>query len=390
MSGMNILCTSCKSDVSGGGQKSLLLQLAHLDRVRYTPFLLCPGDGELAQRAARCGVSVHTHSIPPVAGMSIPTIVWLAALLRHERIHVVHTDSPRETLYAGLACKLRRVPLIWHARVSAPEPYPLERLLYALSDAIIAVSAAVAQRFADFPRATRRVHVIHNAVDLAKCHSFLSARQGWARSLRNRPARVGILGAIAPLKGHDDFLAAAKIALTKLPGTRFFIVGGGGPAYLSSLRQLAADLGIAGSVEFLGYQNDPWEVLSELDILVNASKVVGREGGEGLSRAIIEAMAMEVAIVATNVGGNPEAVEDGVSGLLVPPGNPARLADAILRLCTDRPERERMGILGRRRVEDHFNVRTQMAKLDQLYQLVLAQRRPGGKAGRPLPTRETQ
>ena len=101
-------------------------------------------------------------------------------------------------------------------------------------------------------------------------------------------------------------------------------------------------------------------------------------------------MALERAVVATSVGGNPESVEDGLTGLLVPPGSPARLSEAILRLCADPDARLRMGALARMRAEEHFSICTQMRKLDQLYRLVLARRRAGGRAGRPLPADDTR
>jgi glycosyltransferase involved in cell wall biosynthesis len=177
---------------------------------------------------------------------------------------------------------------------------------------------------------------------------------------------------VEPQKGVDDFLRAAGQVSKRFSEAVFVIAGKGTPDYLSQVQARISDLGLDGRVEMPGFCSDIKPVISGLSILVNASKCIGRSGGEGLPRAVLEAMALEKPVVATDTGGNGEAVADGVTGMVVPPADPDALAAALEKLLEDPMAMEKMGRAGRIRAETLFDCRQQTSKTELIYDDLLA------------------
>jgi glycosyltransferase involved in cell wall biosynthesis len=156
-----------------------------------------------------------------------------------------------------------------------------------------------------------------------------------------------------------------------MPDVRFLIIGDGG--LKKQLMDLSSNLGVSKNVMFLGFRSDIPELLSVMDVLVLASL------REGFSNAILEAMAAMKPVVATNVGGNPEVIIDGVTGLIVPPKDPHSMAQAILNLLQNEDLAQQMGEAGRRRVENHFTIDVITQKYIQLYDSLLATQKHNSK-----------
>jgi glycosyltransferase involved in cell wall biosynthesis len=148
------------------------------------------------------------------------------------------------------------------------------------------------------------------------------------------------------------------------------IVGEGNSAYREKLEELSKNLGLSGTIVFTGFREDIPRIMNMLDIVVLSSTT----HLEGLSRVIIEAMASSKPVIATNSGGNPEAVEDGATGLLVPPEDPNRLAKSILILIKDKTKRNQMGEAGRKRAEKLFNIEKNVFRIEKVYEELLCQR----------------
>jgi L-malate glycosyltransferase len=183
---------------------------------------------------------------------------------------------------------------------------------------------------------------------------------------------VGMLARLDPIKGIEYFLEAAAQVTARRPDARFLIVGDNrvDVAYREELTRLARRLRLEDVVRFTGFRNDVAEVLSLLSVSVLASL------SEGLSNTLLESMAAGIPVVATAVGGNPEAVEQGVTGILVPPKNGAALADAICRILNQRDLAAAMGRAGRRRVSERFSTRAMVSESERLYGQLLAEVRP--------------
>jgi glycosyltransferase involved in cell wall biosynthesis len=171
------------------------------------------------------------------------------------------------------------------------------------------------------------------------------------------------VGRLSPEKDVATLLRAVAIAVRQQPAFRLQIAGGG--ACADGLAALSKELGIAGNVEFLGEVRDVAALYARASLFVLPSLT------EGLPLTVLEAMSSGLPAVATRVGGTPEAVEEGVTGLLVPTRDPARLAEALLRLNSDHDLAARMGVAGHRRVEQHFDVRTMVSKYETLYERTL-------------------
>jgi glycosyltransferase involved in cell wall biosynthesis len=179
--------------------------------------------------------------------------------------------------------------------------------------------------------------------------------------------RVGVLANLVPFKGHEDFLLMARRLLDRGHMCEFWIVGEDRErsGYEGHLRRFAGSLGLNGQVKFLGFRADVAEILWQLDILVSSSHY------EPFGRTLIEAMACELPVVATKVGGIPEVVADGETGILVPPREPEALADGVGRLLGDARLRGEMGRAGRARVEALFSSTAHAAQVLTVYQKLL-------------------
>ena len=170
-------------------------------------------------------------------------------------------------------------------------------------------------------------------------------------------------------KDHQTFLRAAALIAAQLPGTRFLIVGEDpDPAQIRQreLAQLARDLGLEEQVVFAGQRQDVPEVVAALDLLIHCARQ------EGFGRVLVEAMASGRALVATAVGGIPEVVVDGETGILVPPQDPEAVARAAVELLRNPERRTTMGLAGQRRVRECFSLEAHVAQVQELYEEVLA------------------
>jgi len=177
---------------------------------------------------------------------------------------------------------------------------------------------------------------------------------------------VSTLGNIRRVKGHDVLVRAAAAVLQEHPDVLFSIAGGVlEPDYFIELEELVKSLGIAEHVRFCGPVKDPLQHLARADIFVLPSR------SEGFSNAIIEAMAVSLPVIATNVGGNAEAVEDGVSGYIIPPEDSAALASAIKRLIEQPLRAEEMGARGKAIAESKFTEQAMMKNIVSAYDSIL-------------------
>jgi glycosyltransferase involved in cell wall biosynthesis len=198
------------------------------------------------------------------------------------------------------------------------------------------------------------------------------ASSEWSHDIRAHygiPREALLLGTVAnllPLKGYEVMLEALPSILTTLPAVHYLIIGGGGVEYCARLKAITVERGIAERVHFAGFQESVGSYLSALDLYVHPSLK------EAFGLAVVEAMAMGKAVVATTAGGLPEVVAQGETGLLVPPGDAEPLAAAVVTLLKDQATREQMGFRGKARARERFSLEASVANMEQLYGEVLA------------------
>lgn len=362
----------------GGGQKSLLLLLERLNKSRFRPFLTCPTPGEMVDKARAMGIETAIIPMPPLRTLLLPLAIsvppWLGfkslrtliRFIRTHNIHLIHTDTPRQAFYLGIAGLLCHKPMIWHIRTSEKQNRLFDRLLFAMSRRVIPVSHAAAIRFRHLP-GQHKIQIIYNGIDVADYAQSDNSRSVRAEFAPNGELLIGTAGQLVPEKGLDTFIEAAAQVLKEVKTKiRFLIIGRGTGDYTAYLQKKAADLGIADNVTFTGFRRDMPHVMAALDIFVLATKAA-----EGLSRVILEAMACSVPVITTKLGGNPELVIDGETGILVQTDNPKTFASAMVDLIKNDQQRKTMGIRGRERAKSEFDLTATINALEHIYQEVL-------------------
>jgi len=359
------------STALGGAEHSLLLLLEHLDRDRFRPHLATQ-PGELAREARAHDVAVHEVPLPQLRGQpSAPGRLFrggaaLSRIVRDQGISLLHANTLRAGAYAGVAAQLARRPLLWHVRdIEIPRLHA--RLLVALSDAVVTVSAAVAEAL------PCRASVIPNGVcadDFAGDHCKDARRLRLRWGVPEGAPLVGQVARLAPWKGQRHVLAAAERVHRELPDAWFALAGGDvfgdAAAYARELRQCVAESSAAAHVVLPGHQQDVAAALASLDLLVHASRA------EPFGRILIEAAAAGVPVVAFASGGVPEIVVHEETGLLVPDGDEAALAAGILRLLREPALARRLGERARLRARERFGIGLLTRRLEALMEELIA------------------
>ncbi len=345
-----------------GGQEKLLVEFArHADRARFELCVVSLGGrGPLAEDIE--AQSWRVIALNESAGLRPGLVLRLARLLRRRGIDVVHTHDVRPLVYGALAGRLARVAGVVHTRHgqdsrNTPRQHRLVRLAAKLTDRFVCVSEDSARLTIGQGVAAAKVRAIINGIDVER----------FAYTGPQPAGPVVTIARLSPEKGITNLIRAAALVAGAEPAFRLEIAGAG-PCQ-AEVEKLIDGLGLTERVRLLGQVRDVRTLLGRASLFVLPSL------SEGISLTLLEAMARGLAVVATRVGGNPEVVADGETGLLVPARNPDALADAVLGLLRDPERGRRMGEAGRRRVERAFDVRRMVADYENLYR-ELAEVRP--------------
>jgi glycosyltransferase involved in cell wall biosynthesis len=370
-----------------GGELALARLLGALDRARVEPVVVLAEDGPLRELLAK--QSIDTEVIPLSGGVRhvrkdtlglaglFGQIRWLRSLwhyarrlsrfARQRRADLIYTNSLKSDFYGALAGRMAGIPVIWHIRdrvekgyLPGPAAWLVRLLARHLPVCVVANSASTLEALN--LRGSQRTAVI--ASGLTREH--IERCSGERRS--NPLPRIGIVGRVAPWKGQDVFLQAAALLLRAGLPAQFQIVGSpmfGEEAFEGQLRALASQLGIGEHVEFLGFSDVP-TVLRSLDFLVHASRIP-----EPFGQVIIEGLAAELPVVATDGGGAREIIESGRTGLLVPMGDAPALAEALRQLLSQPEYARRLAAAGRRYVLEHFTIEQSARASEALYEHLL-------------------
>jgi glycosyltransferase involved in cell wall biosynthesis len=292
----------------------------------------------------------------------------IAELTRRYRASVVHCHHYSPFVYGAIAALLRpglKIVYTEHGRLSDAPPSLKRRVvnpvLGRLPHAAFAVSHALRGSMIAEGFPAGRLTVIHNGVELAPSFPPLSRRD--ARALLGLPDHAFVVGTVArldPVKDLGASIEAVARARASVPGVVLAIVGEGGER--GRLEATAAQLGVSDRVRFLGRRDDARRLLPALDVYVNSSI------SEGISLTILEAMAASVPVVATRVGGTPEIVTDGQSGLLVPARRPSALSAALQRFASEPDLRRQLGAEGRATVEQRFTIDGMVDRYAEVYE----------------------
>lgn len=345
----------------GGGQWSLYYLIRHLNKDVFYPILLCPEEGELADKMRGAGAELIFLDIGRIRYLNPLVIKRLVNIIKDKQIDLIHTDSTTEAFYAGIAAWVTRIPVVWHIRVSE-KAWFIDRILATLSTKLILVSNAIRKRFA-WLNDHQKMVVIHNGIDLETFDNFpgtSSIREDY--NIAQDTLLLGCIGRIEKRKGQEYLISAMR----HLDNAKLILVGQGKEDYLNRITKLCNEFNIADRVMYIGYRDDIPSVLKEIDIFVFPTL-----RGEGFPRVILEAMAAGKPVVATDNAGSPEAVADGYTGFIVPTGNTSALATKLKELIADKKKRTVMGEAGRKRVKKYFTIQKNVEKIQQVYHDIL-------------------
>ena len=325
-----------------GGQNQVLLTAQGMARRGHQVVVAARVGAPLAERAIARGLD--TRAVPFGGDLAPAGALALRRLVREFRPDVVHVHDPHAA-GAALLVPRARAALVASRRVDFAMRGPLSRWKYRRCRRVIAVSEAVARVLARDGMPADAVRVVYEGVPdraAATTGSDVLAALGI-------PAGAPVVGNVAALTGHKDhatLLTAAAVVRARVPEARFVIVGRG--ELEDRLRAQARSLGLADSVVFAGFRADLDTLIPAFDVFCLSSHM------EGLGTSLLDAMCYGRAVVATAAGGIPEAVEDGVTGRVVPSRDPQALAAALVEVLLDPARREAMGAAGRKRFLERF------------------------------------
>jgi L-malate glycosyltransferase len=359
---------------TGGAEKLLSTALPYIDRdtFDYQIAYLFKSTRDLIPEFERQSIPVSCLNMKNVYDLRV--IFKLVHLLRERKIDILHTHLPYVGIVGRLAAKLAGVKAIVSTEHGLMESYhPLTRLGNALTlplnQATIAVSQATARSVLRYKTIRpETVRIIYNAVDIGAINSIETDPDLIKKSLGidRHSLVVGNIANIRPVKGQQYLVEAARLVLKQRPEVRFVIVGKEKTREdLHRLEELAKHLGIRDKIIFTGFRQDALQVLRAFDVFVLSSL------WEAFAIVILEAMALGKPVVATNIGGMPEAIDEGVNGFLVPPRDPEKIASRILDLLNDDALRHRMGQEGKKKVHDRFSIENMVEKVEQVYLSVM-------------------
>jgi glycosyltransferase involved in cell wall biosynthesis len=345
-----------------GGARQVLYIVEGLAARGVTNLLACPAGSEMA-RQQPAGTRVVAMKMGGDGDLGM--VSRLASLIRAERPDLVHLHSRRGAdTWGGLAAKLAGVPCVLSRRVDNPESRLAVALKYRLYDHVITISEGIRQVLLSEGLAPAKVSCVRSAVDATPYLAPVDRAAFCAEFGLPADALVaGVVAQLIPRKGHRYLLAALPALLARHPRLQVLIFGQG--PLEAELRAEVEAAGLAGAVHFTGFRHDLPRWLGGLDLLVHPADM------EGLGVSLLQASAAAVPIVTSRAGGLPEAVQDGVTGILCPPGDVAALGAAIDRLAGDPALRARYGAAGRARILAEFSIDAMVDGNLRIYRQVL-------------------
>ncbi len=354
---MNIMEITSATGTSGAAVHCLMLS-RELSRRGHNVTLVCRPDSWISRQMEDDSINVvisDLHRFPP------DELRRIAGIVREQGIHAVHTHMSRAHFFGVL------LKLFWGIRVVATAHSCHFQPHWMFNDRVIAVSDYTGRYHRFFNLVPKkRMHVVHNFIDCekftGKCADLrLRVRESFG--LDDSALLIGVIGNISEKKGMSHLVESTKQIVAEIPEARLLVVGNGRLEFIESLKSQAHRLGIGEHIIWAGQRSDVPDLLCALDLLASASL------SENFPVSMTEAMAAGLPIVATSVGGVPECVVDGETGLLVSPGRSDSLATAIISLLKDRELRNRIGEAGRRRALKNFSPDAQLPRIEEILRI---------------------
>ncbi len=350
-----------------GGQNQVLVTVLGLRALGERTLLVAHPDGELRTRAKE---GLDLIPLAPRTEMDLGAAWRLSRMLKQVKPQIVHAHDPHGVAMAALALSMSTLPmkppLVASRRVDFHiRGNTLSRWKYRQVDCFICASEAIRQMLVGDGIPDDRTVTVHEGIDLDRVAAAPPARPHEEFWLPHEAPLVGNVAALVPHKGQRHLIDAAALVVRQVPDARFLIAGEG--ELRPALEKQIKDGRLEKHVILAGFRPDVLSLHKSFDIFVLSSTT------EGLGTSLLDAMACGKPIVATAAGGIPEVVEDGVTGLLVPPKDERALAAAIVRLLKDRGLREQLGAAALARVRERFSAERMVMDTLSVYRRVAQQ-----------------
>lgn len=365
-----------------GGVLLYVLQTAeNLDQRKYKPIVaLPPGDAVNLFREA--GIDTYEINIKRLRKTLNPVyhLSWLFSISSSVK-EIVKIVNERDVdliyakqitqIQAPIASYVSNTKLLWHL-IALHMPSLLEKMLIPLvkltSNKVVVSCDALAEQL-KVRGLSGETTTIHSPVNIERFNNNISSDTiNMELNLENDDLVIGVIGHISPIKGIEYFLEAASIVLESNINAKFLVIGAVLPTqekYFIKLKEITEELHLKDNIIFTGMRKDIPELLAAMDILVVSSI------SESSPLVVLEAMAAAKPVVAARVGGIPEQIVDGETGILVPPKDSQAIADAILNLVSDKDKIKKMGNSGRKRVTEYFDIDICVDKVESIFEEML-------------------
>lgn len=353
-----------------GGLEYMVVNLLNgLDMRRYQSSVCCYDT--LGPLVKSLNGEVEIHHLKRKQGVDYTYSFKLAIFLKRKKIQILHLHNSTAFFYGVIAGKIARVPVIVyteHARDVFPDIKIriADKFLSLFTDKVIVVAGYLKKNLIKYEWFNPlKMTTIYNGIDETK-FNFEShpteIREGLG--LPENRKIIGIVARLDPIKNHKCLIKAMQLVIKKFSDSLLLIVGDG--SQREELEGLTKNIGLERNVIFLGTRQDVPQLLSIMDIFILSSK------SEGLPITLLEAMAASKPIIATNVGGIPEVIENGINGILIPPDNSEAMAEAVLELLKDEEKSKKLGMMARKRFENNFTLPMMVRKYEELYESFLS------------------
>lgn len=347
----------------GGAGRYLFNLLANWDYDRYEVVVACPKAGELERQLKAKGIRVFALS-GGENSLEFKHVGELMRIISEEKVDIVHTHA---SLAGRIAGKLSGCHIVMtrhglkKVKKDIVHRVGTAIMTRALTDNIIAISRAVKINLMEAGVPADMIKIIYNGLDLDK---FKDVKPRMRRdfNLTGGPI-IGTVARLVPEKGHEYAIKAMPGVIKEFPGAHLVIIGDG--PLKENLQRMSEELGVDEHVSFLGYQVQVESLEADFDVFVLPSV------SEGLGLALLEAMALGKPVVASEVGGIPEVVKNGISGLLVPPADEKALAQAIVSILSSKQRAYSLGEAARKAVYEKFSARVMVERTMEIYDKIL-------------------
>lgn len=363
----------------GGPDKTILLSAEQHDKTRVTPVVayirdVRDAEFQITERARAKGLTFHEI---PERGKFDPSVIGaLRKLIVQYDINLIHSHDYKSDLFAYLAgrwfapkpVRLMSTAHAWVLLGLKGEIYRrLDLLVMRHFDRLVAVSEATQREMVAGGVPAEKIAIIHNAIDtVAWSPARVDGSCRKAQALEAAFPIIGYVGRINEEKDLETWIRAAAVVGAKYPKARFVLVGDGkGDDTQARIEQLAATLNIRQQIVFTGFRSDLQELYGSFDIFMLTSR------REGLPNCILEAMAMGVPVVTTDVAGAKELVADQMTGFVLPQGDVEGLGGALMKLASDRELCRRFGAASRMRIEEKFSFSQRLRRIEDLYESIV-------------------